>query len=191
MGVPQFDPSTGALPRGRFPCQLEDVHAEFVAAPWASVSATRGEIWDGFLKTIGLYRAIDPGLPEAVWIGGSFVTNKVDPDDIDVTFLLREDRYEALSNKKQHRVDRISARERGGAVSRLRAKLGLRVDCFHFVCVVAPWPWAADMSVDEATYFRTRGLWDDWWQRILGGPKGSPASPTDALPRRGFLEVPL
>lgn len=188
MPIPQRDVVTGALPRGRYLCTMDEIEAEFVSASWCAASSTRSKIWEDFSTTLQLYDEVSPGLATAVWVGGSFTTAKVDPDDIDVTVLLDPTVYGALSNNKQHRVDRISAREPGGQVSRLRARLGLRVDCFAVICAVVPMPWQG-LSAEEADYFRTRGLWDDWWQRILGGPKGSMPTTTDALPVRGYLEV--
>lgn len=118
---------------------------------------------------------------------GSFATTKLDPDDIDLTYLLDGGRYEALSNTKRQKVSSLAGRD--GDQSRLRSRHGLRVDCF-IVCESVPMPWK-DLTAEEAAYFRTRGLWDDWWQRHRTGPKAALPTEADARPVRGYLEVLL
>lgn len=164
--------------------------AQFVTAEWADGSPTRPEIWEHFHTVLDLYRAVEPSLLRSVWVGGSFTTLKLDPDDIDMTVLLGSEAFAGLSGNQQGKVKRISAREPGGLRSRLREKLGLRVDCFAMVCAVAPMPWL-NMSPEEADYFRTRGMWDDWWLRVFSGAKGDMPTHDDALPVRGYLEVDL
>jgi hypothetical protein len=187
MPIP-FDLDIGQLPRGRYACDLAELKSLFVGANWAASSPTRADIWSDFETTIDLFRDVDPGLPTAVWIGGSFITSRLDPDDIDLTFLLDGDVYESLSNTKKRKVDRLSARD--GQNCRLRTRSNLRVDCFAIVCRLVALPWK-DLTDEAATYFRTRGLWDDWWQRFRTVAKGSVPTIEGAKPVRGYLEVLL
>ncbi|UDY36283.1 hypothetical protein LH044_01820 [Dermatobacter hominis] len=146
------------------------------------------EIWSHFESVTQLFERIAPGLATHAWLGGSFISPKVDPDDIDVTYLLDGKVYDTLSATKQGKVKRLSARQ--GSVSALRHHKGLRVDCFTFVTRLVAMPWGS-LDADEADYFSKRGLWDDWWQRERSGPKGSDPVEHDAVPRRGYLEVAL
>lgn len=187
MPIP-LDHTCGTLPRGRYLADLLGLKSEFVESEWASASTTRTEIWDHFETVTELFRKVDPELAHAVWVGGSFVTTTVDPDDIDLTYLLDGGRYEALSNTQRKKITSLAARD--GNISRLRSKHGLRVDCFTIVCHPVPLPWK-DLTAEEAAYFRTRGLWDDWWQRSRTGPKEALPTEADAKPVRGYLEVLL
>jgi hypothetical protein len=72
----------GFLPPGTYNVQLETVYDRF-----ATASAQRESLWQGFIrfvdwiKTTNAFRAIE--------IGGSFLTSKSDPSDIDVALELR------------------------------------------------------------------------------------------------------
>ena len=184
-----LDPLTGTLPRGRYLCDLADLKAEFVDSPWASASSTRREIWDHFERTRELYKDVDPKLATAAWVGGSFTTTRLDPDDIDVTFLLDGSLYAALSNSQKKKVSRLAARDAGN-VSHLRSKLGYRIDCFALIVELVAMPWK-NTTTEEDTYFRLRGVWDDFWQRQRGGAKDDPPTRSDAEAVRGYFEVLL
>lgn len=188
MSIPAFDPATGRLPPGRYLCTLAEVEQQFVASPWATGCARRQQVWSDFHDSTGLYRDIEPNLPTAVWIAGSFTTQKPDPDDIDLAYLLDGDVYEGLSKNAKRKVDRLSARD--GQECHLRLKTGLLVDCFAFVVRKVPLPWVR-LSPDEETYFKTRGMWDDWWERCSTGAKGAMPTLADAESVRGYLEVRL
>lgn len=187
MSIPSLEPS-GFLPLGRFPCTLDELEAEFVDSPTFTGSATRSEVFADFLSVVGMLRAFDASLVERAWIGGSFVTNKPNPDDIDCLFILSGDRYEALpSNRKRNQVRRFN---RKGWV---RESLNLRVEAFVLIRVPFANPWEGDgVRAEARPYTQVRGAWDDWWLRTRTG-EGPDEEPRveSAEPRRGYLEVTL
>lgn len=183
MPIPRLDPVTGWPPLGRFGCTIAEFEAEFVNPEWAKASATRQAIWGEFwTATKLLLESTSPSLTHSAWIGGSFASSKLDPDDIDVTYLLDGRSYDNLSTSKRRRLDTFSQKDA------LRNKTGLRVEPFVLITrlVIAPEKGTAE----ENTYFLLRGNWDDHWQRCRTSPdKSDPRTLDDARPRRGYLEV--
>jgi len=180
--------SSGLLPLGRFPCSLDELEADFVDSSTFATSATRPAVFADFLSVVGLLRAFDADLIERVWIGGSFVTDKPDPDDIDCLFILSGDRFDALpSNTKKNQVRQFN---RKGWV---REKLNLRVEAFLLIRVPFANPWEGDgVRADARPYTQVRGAWDDWWLRTRTGEgPNDPPRLESAEPRRGYLEVTL
>jgi len=174
--------ASGALPRGRYPATAAEVEAAFVTDPRWSTSTTRQNIWADWQRITAQARKIVP--VAAAWIGGSFLTNKVDPDDLDVTYII-DSRLTAAVTKPLHRGF-LSLLAQGHA---LRNTNGARLDTFTIDWV--PDPDATGVVPGFDDYARSRGYWDDLWQRKLTGPKAAPRVPSDALPRRGYLEVIL
>lgn len=187
MSIP-FVRTVGTLPRGRYRCSLDEVRQEFVDSAWATASSTRGAVWDDFLKLLDLYDAISADLVESIWLGGSFITSKTDPDDIDVTLLIRKRAFDALSNTKRGAVRKLGGRA-APLVSHVRHHHGLRVDPFNLVCSQIALPFGDDLLTEEERgYLQSRGTWDDWWQRSRSVGAASPST-ADAEPVRGYLEV--
>lgn len=181
--IPALDPATGLLPPGRHVCTEAEVEAAFVAAPEFSGSLTRSGIWDHWLQARELLqRSV---LVHAAWIGGSFTTSKIDPEDIDASFVINADNYRQREVPDQQVVSLFNTG------SHVKAVLGLRVDSYviPWECVSQPLPAGLNMVHDM--YYWARGYWDDWWQRYRTGGHGSPPVPADAIPRRGYLEVLL
>jgi hypothetical protein len=176
------------LPLGRFPCTLEQLEDVFVDGEGFVGSATRDAVFGDFLTTIELLRAFSPDLLESVWIGGSFVTSKPDPDDIDCLFVLNGPAFDALpSNSKRDKVRRFNRK------GYLRDSHGLRVESFLLVRIPFANPWErGGVHPDAAPYVQVRGAWDDWWLRTRTGegPDDEPRLES-AEPRRGYLEVAL
>ena len=178
--IPALEPTTGLLPVGRYTCAGQEVEDCFVTAAQFSASGTRGDIWgDWQIAQQFLQQSV---IVHAAWLGGSFTTAKVDPDDIDVTFVVSADDYSARPPQDQQVVDLFNT------PGHVKAVLGLKVDSY-----VLPWhriPALPTMPV-HLEYYRARGYWDDWWQRSPIAGKGNPPTPADAVPRRGYLEVLL
>lgn len=187
MGVPSLT-AEGFLPRGRFPCTLEELEDEFVDHERFRDSSSRDEIFGHFLSAVELLNSFDSSLIENVWVGGSFVTDRIDPDDIDCLFVLSGPVYDALpSNNKRNQVKQFNRK------GWLRERYGLRVESFLLVRVPFANPWdRGGVHVDAAPYAQVRGAWDDWWLRTRTGETADEEPRIEsAEPRRGYMEVTL
>lgn len=146
-------------------------------------------IWNGFRSYLAACRQVeqDSALPflRAVWFAGSFISDKLNPEDIDITPIINGASVEALKGHPG-----------AGKVKQLFTERQHAVDSFHVEPFVVQWvPLAStlfpDTLSDQAqSYLRQRGGVDDWWQRLRATP-GIKAKPTaaEATPRRGYLEV--
>jgi len=178
--VPSLDLQTGLLPLGRHVCTADEVEIAFVKDTSFSGSATRAAIWNDWNDALAtLQSAVTV---HAAWIGGSFTTSKLDPEDIDVTFIINGTDMRQRSAPEQRIITVFDGRHQVEAV------LGLKVDSYVIPWECLPQP-APGLSYVQDYYLWVRGYWDDWWQRARQTPKGSPPLPDDALPRRGYLEV--
>lgn len=174
------------MPLGRFGCSLDELAVAFVdASPFAS-SQTRAGIFDELLSVIELFESFSPSLIESIWIGGSFVTSKIDPNDIDCLFILSSEAYNGLSKTKQQKVARL------GHKNHVREKFNFRVEPFVMVraVIASPWELGGGITREAASYTEIRGAWDDWWlrARTTEDPNDDPLAES-AHPRRGYLEV--
>lgn len=179
--IPALDSATGYLPQGRYACKEEDIYGRFVDHEEFSASTTRREVWshwaaarDFVLQRVPVYR---------VWFGGSFMTTKLDPEDLDVTWVWDAQAYNDLADGDRVVLSQF-ARGRAGVAS-----FGLRIDSYAVPWRCHPAPTSDTISLDP--YFRLRGYWDDWWLRARTGAKDDPPKQEDAHPRRGYLEVTL
>ncbi len=178
--IPKLNALTGLLPLGRHPCTQAEVEQSFVTAATFSSSTTRAAIWHDWQRaSLLLQQAVKV---HAAWIGGSFTTKKVDPGDIDVTFLINGDDYRKRTPADKQVVALF-------AHSQVKSALGLNVDTYTVSWHCVPDPALANGL--HRTYFLDRGHWDDWWQRQRVTPKGEPPIAEDTPPRRGYLEVPF
>jgi hypothetical protein len=75
--IPALDTVSGAIPVGRYPATLADIHAAFVAGK----EPAREKIWDDWQQATALLRQHVSVL--AAWVGGSFFTSRNAPNDID------------------------------------------------------------------------------------------------------------
>jgi hypothetical protein len=181
--IPGLDPGTGLLPVGRYPCSEAEVEARFVQAPEFAGSMTRSDIWRDWQAVLQLLQA--SVTVHAAWLGGSFTTAKIDPDDMDVTFLFNADDYRGRPPRDQQIVDLV------GTAQQVKAVLGLRVDSYAIPWECVPQSPGIGANWVHDQYYWARGYWDDWWQRCKTSGKGSPPVSADAPPQRGYLEVLL
>ncbi|OLT35085.1 hypothetical protein BJF84_14810 [Rhodococcus sp. CUA-806] len=169
--IPDFGPD-GDLPRGRFCVSMDDVNATLVKGPTFLGSGTRGEVWDDFEKLVALIKRKGVRIP-AAFLGGSFVTSKVNPSDVDASILIDASR---ITNPSTYdAVVKIAANSKN---------VGLQVDAF-----VIPWHPDGTQRGGDATYCGLRGSWDDFWQRKVAKPDRDPPQRVHAMPVRGYLEV--
>lgn len=183
--IPPLDPATNFLPLGRYACTLSDLKREYVDDPRFSGSITRNQIFEDLLDAREMLDHISQDLVEVVWVGGSFVTGVLDPDDIDCTFVISGPELRAFSNTKRDKVMKFNKN------GWLREKTQLRVESFLLVREPIANPWLKDgLHPDAVEYLSVRGAWDDWWMRVRSNPDKT-AAPVlaDAEPKRGYLEV--
>ncbi|UYB35495.1 hypothetical protein N9A08_12795 [Arthrobacter koreensis] len=184
--IPQLNPATSMLPLGRYGCTLAEVKAQYVHSSQFASSSTRAQIFSDLLAVKAMLDAMNLKLVERIWIGGSFVTGALDPDDIDCTFWINAEEFDALpSNSQRNKL--LNFNKKG----RLRTTTNLRVEPFLVVRVPIANPWSkGGVSADATFYTSLRGAWDDWWQRVRSDPnKATLPIVQDAEPRRGYLEV--
>ena len=181
-------------PPGRIRLSFADAEAELVSDPYFASSTSRHRLWDG----LGAYLArfvlleqrhqslLSEPLVPFVWLGGSFVSNKQEPRNLDVTV--------ALSG-----AGRLALKGQSGAgwltdaFSRARTTAEFDLCALELPHLLVPSVFQSHrLRADEQTYLRERGAWDDWWQRIrdAGEPNVGPSAHT-AASRRGYVEVVL
>ncbi len=181
--VPERDPASGLLPLGRHVCSESEVEVAFVSAAEFTGSPTRASIWRDWQRAARLLRTAVT--VHAAWLGGSFTTSKVDPEDLDVTFVINGADMRTRSPQEQKIITLFAT---GGQV---KAALGLKLDSFVIPWECIPQPQNVGLNGVGDPYYWARGHWDDWWQRRRLSPKTVLPGPADASPRRGYLEVPF
>jgi hypothetical protein len=171
------------LPLGRHVCSESEVEAAFVSAAEFTASPTRAEIWRHWQQGV---RLLETAVTiHAAWIGGSFTTSKIDPNDLDVTFVINGSDMRSRSPNELKIITLFATHDQ------VKTVLGLKLDSF-----VVPWecvsqPQSPGLNGFGDGYYWARGHWDDWWQRRRMSPAAIPPGPADAPPQRGYLEVPL
>jgi hypothetical protein len=185
MTIPALTP-LGFLPEGRHVCTLEDLESQFATNVLFSASVGRVRILGDLLSALALLRNFDAQLVERIWIGGSYATTKVEPSDIDVTFILNASSYASLSGSKKDKIAKLC--RKGGFEG-----VGLKVDGFFFARERIANPWdGPGVGRHAQGYASIRGAWDDWWTRNRSaGTKEDEPMVEDADPVRGYLEVIL
>lgn len=188
--IPPFDAVTGHLPPGRYRCTLEELHDRFVQEARFAGSVTRSDRFNRLVAYLADWETAqeniggDPVLM-GLWVGGSFVSGVLDPDDVDVTPHLSGPRLRDLKGKPG--VGRLKDLFEHRDTVRAR----YLVEPFPFTWYPVAAPLGGGGATDEFNYYTTRGIMDDFWQRVR--PPGPKVAPTveDAPPRRGYLEVIL
>lgn len=185
MPIPPLDAATGCLPLGRHHCTGQEFQAAFVDAAPFNQSQRRKEIWTHWDETRSALAQLVPVY--AAWISGSYVTDKVDPDDMDIVFVIDGGAAETLAATEPGLSQYLVAFGQGKLA---HEPAGRRLDTFlvHWKPILSPGP---GLTATEQHYYFMRGHWDDFWQRRRTGAKTDPIAVVDTTPRRGFLEVKL
>lgn len=154
MPIPPFD-SSGRLPSGRFPCT--ELEVKDVLVNGFPGSATRLTIYDGW---IGFRRAVTALLPIIMqWIDGSFVENKLNPNDLDLVTFVDGPTWDALPIDRRRVLGPLLT---GGP----SCKGAWHCDCYSVTVVPRHDPL-------EDAYLYTRGYWDRQWSECRDDtPKG-------------------
>jgi hypothetical protein len=182
------------LAPGRYRVEADEARALLVGNSRFKDSATREQIWDGFERYMGRFFILDDhfsdvlqgeSLVHSVWLGGSFVSSRVDPRNADVTVFVNDAAATAIKGKP-----------RAGWMTRAFTRVHTEREYLLSALEVRYRPVRSVFDLDELEhteleYLRQRGAWDDWWQRCR--PAGAKDAPTleSAAPRRGYLEVSL
>lgn len=178
--IPPLVAGTGWLPVGRFPCEIDEVKAAFVD-PFPA-STRRPMVWRHWAQATEVLRA--HVAVRYAWLGGSFVTDVVEPDDIDAVYWVEDtDISNAAADPASAHV--LTVFQTPGALK----AAGLQVDAF-----LIPWrsnPEGFARGPLDLHYTRNRGYWDDLWVRQRSGSKAAPKVRLDSIPRCGYLEVNL
>lgn len=178
-----IDSGTGDLLPGRTRCSVAEFEQAFVHDPRFAGSSCRAALFGQWTDSVNLLRNV-VGHVCAAWIGGSFLSAKLDPGDIDSVYVIEDATIDTscASDPQRQRLLAAFAQNQLGA-------LGWNIDSFILAWRVNAHP--APQSPDDASYLQNRGYWDDFWQRRRSGPKGATPVRADALPLRGYLEVIL
>jgi hypothetical protein len=165
----------GRLPLGRWPSDPDEVERTFASDP---SNIRRRETWDHWLQLTAALRSVVRAVP-AAWLSGSFLTDKVDPNDLDCVYLVESSDVAAAQSSDPQTAAFLQTVATGG----VRSVFGLLIDSYILV-------WTPTAGVNPhgsaARYLSGRGYWDDLWSR-----ERSTDSRESSIPRRGYLEVIL
>ena len=170
--IPAFE-ANGALPVGRFCCSLEEAKQFLVLSPSFQTVENRQTLWTIFEDSLRRITDIRCKVP-SVFLGGSFVTSQVDPNDIDAAYLV--DYSTILTEQTYGKLDQIFR-----AINQENY-----IDAFQ-----VPWH-PTNLKKHEPyyeEYYLERGKWDDFWQRKVSETDRIPWQRSHAFPKRGYLEV--
>jgi hypothetical protein len=179
-----FDPDTECPPPGRFPLSWDEVESELVKAARFAGSSTRRTLL-AELRTHFALVELTTGAVGRLWLAGSFVSGKLDPEDVDVTYLIPPDAY-AQAMEDPDTVDQLD----NLGTKDWCVRKGMRVDAY-----VLSLPETADfqalgltgaMAPGDHKVFENLGVYDEIWQRCRNGQNGIPSGA-----RRGYAEVLL
>lgn len=167
MAIPAL--SDGRLPLGRWPATIDEVESTFVEGK----SARRRQLWNDWCSlTTALHEAV--GTLPAVWLSGSFLTDKPEPGDVDSVYVI-EYRHllgARVDTRKAQLIEAIAGNE-------IKKRFELDIDSF-----VLHWPPRSGTYRVHPEYLESRGYWDDLWSRERRG-----SDREASVPRRGYLEV--
>lgn len=163
------------LPLGRYLVTFDEIEDAYVTG----LSAKRQEIWNAFRNCIGLIRSAVGSLAE-VWIGGSFITSKEEPRDIDAVFLFTKDCFDAAASGSSNDAKLVlSILTRSSKINRLDPSVD------GYALIVPPTEY--DVSGEfETIYSRQRGYWDQFWSKTRFVDEKSDGW---KYPASGYLEV--
>jgi hypothetical protein len=194
VAIPDWDQSTRHLPPGRYRATLAEIHELLVSAPAFAASETRQQVWSGFVRYLAAWRQVQAGLAAelngnqlilALWLGGSFVSQKPNPSNLDLTVLVDGELVESCHGRPGI-----------GALHKLTSRDKMLITFKVSPCVIqyhyfrSPFRSQIVGNAKVQDYVMFRGAFDDWWQRARPDdlPKAEPTRET-AGTLRGYLEV--
>lgn len=160
------------LPEGRTLTTFEEIVSSYDLAS----DSVRSSIWEAFLNfTNFIHEAV--GAIAYVWIGGSFVTSKENPSDIDVAYLIKEEAvYDALKTEAGIFAIKVLRRRE------LHSKF-LTDEKVDALFITVP---ATEVDLEPPLYLQSRGFIDQLWckPRCVDPVQSS-------YPTCGYLEVKI
>lgn len=182
------------LAPGRYQVDADEARALLVDNERFADSTTRQQVWNGFERYMGRFFLLDEHFSEtlkgeslvhSVWLGGSFVSSRLNPRNADLTVFVNDAAAKSIKGKS-----------RSGWITKAFKRVHTEKEYLLSALEVRYHPIRSVFDLDvlehpELEYLRQRGAWDDWWQRCR--PAGQKDAPTleSAAPRRGYLEVTL
>lgn len=163
------------LPLGRYLVELKDIEDKFVTGK----SKKRQEIWIAFCDCLdAVHNAV--GSIAEVWIGGSFITSKEEPSDIDVVFLFAKECYDAaVSGVNTDARFVFAILTRNLSIKRIHPLVD------GYALIVPPTEYDVN-SKCEAVYSQQRGYWDQFWSKTRFSDEQNDRW---KYPASGYLEV--
>lgn len=186
-----FDEVTGFPLPGRR--QIDYLAARTLLVEEFPQSTTRAGLWQGLDRYLARFFWLESHYQEllggeklvpALWLGGSFASSKLDPNNIDLTVLLNDRQATLLRGQP-------GVRWLADAFSRARVVREYGLSPLEIRYRPLPSVFMSErLPPPDQKYLRERGAWDDWWQRCrtFGVEEGAPTVES-AAPRRGYLEV--
>lgn len=163
MAIPDLEDS-GFLPAGRHAATPAEVREAFVGdAPDDAARAQLFKWWRVHRAALDLMITV-----ESQWLGGSFVSAKPTPGDIDLCTILNGPAFESLSEPAQALVGSLVA--------------GVKSRCFWNCDSYAVW-WYPPGTPGHEQFKAAIAYWDRQW----GHARPDPATGTTV--ERGYLEV--
>lgn len=158
-------------------------------------SSTRSDLWDGLERYLVRFFDLEErhqdvlagrDLVRCLWLGGSYVSSRVDPNNIDVTVCIDDAARLMLRGRPGSKwlAKAFSREER-------RKEFGVSPLELRYRPVVSVFRSRVTDAEDQR-YLQDRGSWDEWWQRCRD-PQANTGEPTlgTVEARRGYLEVTL
>ncbi|MFF0409918.1 DUF6932 family protein [Kitasatospora sp. NPDC004745] len=192
--VPEWG-DNGFLSPGRYRVDPETAERLLVSDARFEGSRTRRQLWDGLESYLSRFFELEDrhrdavgslSLVHALWLGGSYVSTKLDPQNIDLTVLIDERAVASMHGLAGTRwlTSAFSRKARLAEFGVSPLRVGYRPIASVFR--------AEQLEPSEQEYLRERGAWDDWWQRCrIDGVDKTEPTVESAAPRRGYLEVTL
>lgn len=180
---------------GRTQASFDAAEQLLVHDPAFSASSTRSSLWDGLERYLTRFFDLEARHADllegrdwvrCLWLGGSFVSGRVDPANIDATVCIDDRARLALKGKPGSKwlsqAFSRDERKKEFGVSPLELRYRPVVSVFR----------SRVRDTDDQRYLQDRGGWDEWWQRRRdpGATTGAPSLATVEA-KRGYLEVTL
>ena len=94
------------LPAGFHPMSLEQIR-ELCIVPFEGMSSTRSPIMFGLVAVIGRLEYTE--VKGEIWIDGSFITQKIDPSDVDILLHIKAEFYDNASTEQRDAIDWVNS----------------------------------------------------------------------------------
>lgn len=147
-------------------------------------SSTRSRLFTE-LRTHYAMVELATGAVGRLWLAGSFVSGKVDPEDIDVTYLVPPGAY-ARAMEDPDTVDDLDNLGTKDWCTRHAMRVDAYVLCLPETEDFRSLGVTGAMTPGDHKVFESLGVYDEVWQRCRAGQNGVPEKA-----RRGYVEVLL